>query len=281
MKIKITSDSTCDLSREQIARYDIEIMPLAVAMGGKDHKDGVDIAPADIYAHVAQGGDLPKTAANNIADYVRVFQTYTQTYDAVIHLNISSDFSSCYQNACLAAQEFENVHVVDSRNLSTGHGLLVLKAAELAESGMEAAEIAAVLRETAERVDASFILNQLEYLKMGGRCSAVTVLGANLLKLKPCIEVRDGKMGVGKKYRGAFEKCLKEYITDRLSNREDLELNRVFVTHSGISEDLIQVAVNTVRELQPFREICVTQAGCTVSSHCGPDTIGVLYIRKN
>jgi len=280
MKIKITSDSTCDLSREQIARYDIEVMPLSVAMGGNNYKDGVDIAPSDIYSHVDKGGDLPKTAANNIADYQAVFAKYLQTHDAVIHLNISSDFSSCYQNACLAAEEFENVHVIDSRNLSTGHGLLVLKAAELAESGMDAAEIADILRETAQRVDASFILNQLEYLKKGGRCSAITVLGANLLKLKPCIEVKDGKMGVGKKYRGAFEKCLKEYITDRLSDRDDLELDRVFVTHSGISEDLVKLAVNTVRELQPFKEVCITQAGCTVSSHCGPDTIGVLYIHK-
>ena len=280
MKIKITSDSTCDLSREQIARYDIEILPLAVAMGGNNYRDGVDIAPSDIYSHVDKGGDLPKTAANNIADYQAAFAKYLQTHDAVIHLNISSDFSSCYQNACLAAEEFENVHVIDSRNLSTGHGLLVLKAAELAESGMDAAEIADILRETAQRVDASFILNQLEYLKKGGRCSAITVLGANLLKLKPCIEVKDGKMGVGKKYRGAFEKCLKEYITDRLSDRDDLELDRVFVTHSGISEDLVKLAVNTVRELQPFKEVCITQAGCTVSSHCGPDTIGVLYIHK-
>ena len=280
MKIKITSDSTCDLSREQIARYDIAVMPLSVAMGGNNYRDGVDIAPSDIYGHVDKGGDLPKTAANNIADYQAAFAKYLQTHDAVIHLNISSDFSSCYQNACLAAEEFENVHVIDSRNLSTGHGLLVLKAAELAESGMDAAAIADILRETAQRVDASFILNQLEYLKKGGRCSAITVLGANLLKLKPCIEVKDGKMGVGKKYRGAFEKCLKEYITDRLSDRDDLELDRVFVTHSGISEDLVKLAVNTVRELQPFKEVCITQAGCTVSSHCGPDTIGVLYIHK-
>ncbi len=280
MKIKITSDSTCDLSREQIQQHDIHIMPLAVAMGEKNYRDGVDIEPAQIYNHVSGGGDLPKTAANNIADYQAVFAKYAAEYDAVIHLNISSDFSSCYQNACLAAEEFENVYVVDSRNLSTGHGLLVLKAAELAEAGKSGAEIADELRATAERVDASFILNQLEYLKKGGRCSALTVLGANMLKLKPCIEVKEGKMGVGKKYRGAFEKCLKEYITDRLSDREDLELDRVFVTHSGISKELVNMAVDTVRELQPFKEICITQAGCTVSSHCGPDTIGVLYIHK-
>ncbi len=280
MKIKITSDSTCDLSKEQIAQHDIHIFPLAVAMGGKDYHDGVDLAPDEIYAHVNGGGDLPKTAANNIAAYEKDFARYAKEYDAVIHLNISSDFSSCYQNACLAAEEFDNVHVVDSRNLSTGHGLLVLKAAELAESGMDAAAIAQTLRETADRVDASFILDQLEYLKKGGRCSAVAVLGANLLKLKPCIEVTDGKMGVGKKYRGAFSKCLKEYITDRIGGRKDLELDRIFVTHSGISQELLDMAVATVRELQPFKEVCVTRAGCTISSHCGPDTIGVLFIRK-
>ena len=280
MRIKITSDSTCDLSREQLLKYDIHILPLAVAMGEKNYRDGVDIEPAQIYAHVSGGGDLPKTAANNIADYQAVFAQYSAEYDAVIHLNISSDFSSCYQNACLAAEDFENVYVVDSRNLSTGHGLVVLKAAELAEAGKSGAEIAEELRAMTERVDASFILNQLEYLKKGGRCSALAVLGANMLKLKPCIEVKDGKMGVGKKYRGAFDKCLKEYITDRLGNREDLDLDRVFVTHSGISEELVKMAVETVRELQPFKEICVTQAGCTVSSHCGPDTIGVLYVRK-
>lgn len=280
MRIKITSDSTCDLSREQIEKYGIEIMPLAVAMGEKNYRDGVDIHPDEIYAHVGKGGELPKTAANNIADYAEVFGKYAKEYDAVIHLNISADFSSCYQNACLAAEDFENVYVVDSRNLSTGHGLLVLKAAELAESDMDAAAIAETLRETANRVDASFILDQLEYLKKGGRCSAVAVLGANLLKLKPCIEVKEGKMGVGKKYRGAFAKCLKDYITDRIGGRDDLELDRVFVTHSGISQELLDLAVETVKELQSFKEVCVTRAGCTVSSHCGPDTIGVLYIQK-
>lgn len=280
MKIKISSDSTCDLSPEQIARYDVEIVPLAVAMGGKDHRDGVDIRPEDIYRYVAQGGDLPKTAANNIADYQQVFRRYTKQYDAVIHLTISSEFSSCYQNACAAAEDFDNVYVVDSRSLSTGHGLLVLQAWDLAEAGKTGEEIAECLRAMTEQVEASFIVNQLDYLKMGGRCSALTALGANLLKLKPCIEVKDGKMGVGKKYRGTLEKAMREYIRDRLDQREDLNLNRIFVTHSGVAPELEKLAVNTVRELQPFREICVTRAGCTVSSHCGPDTIGVLFLRK-
>ena len=280
MRIKITSDSTCDLSPELIAKYDIYVLPLAVNIGERSCRDGVDAKPDDIYVHVSAGGNLPSTAAINPAEYEELFAGLASEYDAVIHFNISSDFSSCHQNARLAADAFDNVYVVDSRNLSTGQGLLVLRAAELAQQGMDAAAIAAQMEEDALKVDASFILDQLEYLKKGGRCSAVAVLGANLLKLKPCIEVKDGKMGVGKKYRGAFEKCLAEYVRDRIAGRDDLDLSRVFVTHSGLPEEQIAVAVDAVRELQPFRELLVTRAGCTVSSHCGPSTIGVLFVRK-
>ena len=280
MRIKLTSDSTCDLSRAQIEKHNIEILPLSVAMDGKDFLDGVDIIPRDIYSHVERGGSLPKTAAINMAQYANVWSRYSKDYDAIIHFDISAEFSCCYQNAGLAAQEFDNVYVIDSRNLSTGHGLLVLKAAELAEAGMEAAEIVRVLREAVDKVDASFILDQLEYLKKGGRCSSLAALGANLLKLKPCIEVKNGKMGVGKKYRGVYSKCLQEYIADRLNGRTDLDLRRVFITHSGIDEALIEQAVDAVKALQPFEEICVTTAGCTISSHCGPGTLGVLFMRK-
>lgn len=280
MHIKITSDSTCDLSPALLTQYEIDLVPLAVAMGGQDYHDGVDIAPADIYAHVAQGGDLPVTAAVNAAHYEEVFARYATDYDAVIHVNISADFSSCHQNAALAAQQFSNVYVVDSRNLSTGHGLVVLAAAELAAAGMDAAEIAEKLREMTSRVEASFILDQLQYLKKGGRCSSVAALGANLLKLKPCIQVREGKMTVGKKYRGAFDQCLERYIEDQLAGREDLDLGRIFVTHSGVEDHTLKTALTTVRRLQPFREVTVTTAGCTISSHCGPGTIGVLFVRK-
>ena len=157
---------------------------------------------------------------------------------------------------------------------------MVLEAVRLAESGMEPKEIVRRLNELTARVRASFILDQLEYMKKGGRCSSVAVLGANLLRLRPCIQVKDGKMGVEKKYRGSFEKCVRDYISDRLAGRSDLDLRRVFITHSGVSPEIVQMAVETVRSLQPFEEICVTRAGCTVSSHCGPGTIGVLFIRK-
>lgn len=214
MRYKITADSTCDLGRDLIERYDIGILPLYVQLGDKTYRDGIDIQPDDIYAHVAAGGGLATTAAVNLADYVRTFTELSDRYDFVIHVNISSDFSCSHQNAKLAAADLPNVYVVDSRNLSTGHGHIVLEAARMAAEGMGPEEIVRQLEALTARVDASFILEQLEYMKKSGRCSAVALLGANLLKLRPCIEVKDGKMGVAKKYRGTFAKCLEAYIAD-------------------------------------------------------------------
>ncbi len=280
MTYQILADSTCDLSPEQLERYNIRLTPLYVRLGDRDYRDGVDIHPDDIYAHVAAGGALASTAAVNMADYVRVFSEYSRRVDFVIQVCISSDFSSCYQNACLAAADYPNVYVVDSRNLSTGHGLVVLEAVRLAESGMQPEEIVAQLNEVTARVRASFILDRLDYMKKGGRCSSVAVLGANLLRLRPCIAVTDGKMGVEKKFRGSFEKCVRDYVTDRLAGRTDLDLRRVFITHSGVDDEIVRIACEMIRSLQPFEEICVTRAGCTVSSHCGPGTIGVLFIEN-
>lgn len=280
MTYQIISDSTCDLSPEQIRKYNIKLMPLYVHLGDKDYRDGVDIHPDDIYAHVAAGGDLAATAAVNLADYVQVFSEYARRVDFVLHIDISSDFSSCYQNARLAAADYDNVYVVDSRNLSTGHGLVVLEAERCAREGMEPQEIVSYLQVLTEQVDASFILSRLEYMKKGGRCSSVAVLGANLLRLRPAIEVTDGKMHVCKKYRGTFEACVKAYIADRLQGKEDLNLRRVFITHSGVPEEIIETAKEAVRQYQNFEEICVTRAGCTVSSHCGPGTIGVLFLHE-
>ena len=280
MTYQILADSTCDLSPEQLERYNIRLTPLYVRLGDRDYRDGVDIHPDDIYAHVAAGGALASTAAVNMADYVRVFSEYSRRVDFVIQVCISSDFSSCYQNACLAAADYPNVYVVDSRNLSTGHGLVVLEAVRLAEGGMPPEEIVAQLNEVTARVRASFILDRLDYMKKGGRCSSVAVLGANLLRLRPCIAVTDGKMGVEKKFRGSFEKCVRDYVTDRLAGRTDLDLRRVFITHSGVDDEIVRIARETIRSLQPFEEICVTRAGCTVSSHCGPGTIGVLFIEN-
>lgn len=280
MSIKITSDSTCDLSPELLELYDVEIIPLSVIQGGSARKDGLDITPDDIFRHVDGGGDLPSTAAISVGEYQERFSVLSAQYEAVIHINISADFSSCHQNACIAAEEFDNVYVVDSRNLSTGHGHVVVEAALAAQRGMGAVEIVDYLKDLTGRVEASFIMDRLDYMVKGGRCSAVTMLGANLLKLKPCIEVKDGKMGVVKKYRGTFEKCLREYIKDRLAGRDDLVHDRIFITYSSASEETVRMVREEIAKYAAFTQVLATRAGCTVSSHCGPNTLGILFIRS-
>jgi DegV family protein with EDD domain len=280
MKIKVTSDSTCDLSKELVEKYNIGILPLIVVKDGVEHRDGVDIVPADIFAHVAAGGDLCSTAALGVGDYEEYFKQFADDYDGVLHINIGSCFSSCHQNACIASQEFSNVKAVDSKNLSTGQGLVVLKACELAESCESLEELYDQINDFTGRVEASFLLDQLKYMAKGGRCSAATALGANLLNLKPCIEVRDGKMGVVKKYRGNYAKCLANYVKDRLTNRDDLDDWTLFVTHTPVTEECEKAVAAAVAESTPFKNTYWTEAGCTVSCHCGPATLGVLFVRK-
>ena len=280
MRIKISSDSTCDLTKELCEKYDITLMPLTVIKDGKPFADGVDITPADIFDHVAGGGGLCSTTAMNIGEYTEMFEKYSAQYDGVIHINLGSGFSSCYQNACLAAEDYENVRVIDSQNLSTGQGLVVLKACELAQSCNDLDELASQLREFTEKVEASFLLDQLTYMVKGGRCSTVAALGANLLNLKPCIEVKNGKMGVVKKYRGNYAKCLASYVKERLAERDDIDRNTLFVTHTVISDECEAAVEDAVKEYGNFENVYNTQAGCTVSCHCGPGTLGVLFVRK-
>ena len=279
MNIRISADSTCDLSAELLEKYSIAIAPLAVEMGGKDYRDGVDITPEDIFAFVGSGQGVCRTAAINTADYIEHFKKLLESADAVIHFNISSEMSSCYQNACTAAAELSNVYVIDSRNLSTGIGLLVLEAAERAAKGEDPAAIAGEMQKLTEKVESSFVIDTLFYLQKGGRCSSLVALGANLLKLKPCIEVKNGQMGVGKKYRGKLEGCVEQYVKDRLAGRSDIRRSRIFITHSGCDKALVKRVEKIVAE-QGFQEILETRAGCTVSTHCGPNTLGVLFIRQ-
>ena len=280
MKIIISSDSTCDLSPELIEAYDINIIPLSVSMDGKFYKDGLEITPLDIFRHVSSGGGMCSTAAVNVEEYIDIFTALRQKADAVIHFTISAQMSSCFQNASLAASELDQVYVIDAENLSTGIGQLVLEAAIMARQGVAAKDITDHLNQLKKKLDVSFVLDTLEYLYKGGRCSGVAALGANVLKLRPSILVRNGKMGVSKKYRGPFAKCMCEYIKDRLNAAGEVDLHRVFVTHSGLERPLVDQAVDTVRSLRQFDEVCVTRAGCTISSHCGPGCIGVLFIRK-
>lgn len=280
MNIKITSDSTCDLSKELVEKYNITITPLTIIKNGESFTDGVDITPAQIYAHVAAGGNLCSTAACNIGDYAAIFEKYAGEYDGILHVNISSEFSSSYQNACLAAEDFPNVRVVDSRNLSTGQGLVVLKACELAQTCKDMDELKEQLDIFTGKVEASFLLDRLEYMVKGGRCSSAAALGANLLNLKPCIEVKNGKMAVVKKYRGNYAKCLANYVKDRLAQREDLDRGTLFVTRTPVSDDCLNAVKDAVDQHADFKNIYWTEAGCTISCHCGPGTLGVLFVRK-
>ena len=279
-QIIISSDSTCDLSRELIDRYNIRILPMGVTLGDNSYRDGVDITPDNLYAYVEKTGQLPKTSAINMAENADYFEELTRDGSAVIHFTISASMSATYNNARMAAEDFEDVYVVDAKNLSTGSGLLVLAAAEMAQQGLEAKEIAQKVSELADYVDASFVVDNLEYLAKGGRCSAVAAFGANLLQLKPCISVKNGAMGVSKKYRGKFEKVLPTYVAEKLANGDDIDLERVFVTHAGCDPQLVESIVELVKNTLPFKEVLVTRAGCTVSSHCGANTLGVLFVRK-
>ena len=280
MNIKIISDSTCDLPKDLLAEKDITLFPLVVVKDNVSYKDGVDIFPADIFAHVAAGGALCSTSAGSVGDYEDMFASYAKDYDAVIHVSLGSGFSSSYQNACVAASEFDNVYCVDSMNLSTGQGFIVLKAKALAESGMDAKAIVDELNAMVPKVEASFLVDKLDYLAKGGRCSAVAALGANLLNLKPCIEVKNGKMGVVKKYRGNYAKCLAAYVKDRLADREDILRDTLFVTHTVISDDCHKAVMDAVASCESFKTVYETTAGCTVSCHCGPGTLGVLFVKK-
>lgn len=280
MNIRITSDSTCDLSPDYLQAHRVELLPLYTMKGGETFRDGVDIHPQDIFDHVAAGGDLCSTAANNVSDYQALFARLLPECDAIIHIDISADFSSCYQNACVAASELPNVYVVDSRNLSSGHGHIVCEAVNMAEEGkLSPQEIVDRLNELTSRVEASFLLDRLDYMVKGGRCSMVVALGANLLHLKPCIEVINGKMKVVKKYRGSYEKCILNYVKDRLQNRDGLVYERIFITHTPVADGLVDKVRAAIQECAPFTDIIETQAGCTVSCHCGPGTLGILFIR--
>ncbi len=279
MRTKVTVDSTNDLSPELLGRYGISVAPLTVNLGGRFYKDLVDVVPADIYRHVDAGGALPKTSAVNVDEYRAFFEENLREVDALVHINISGEMSACHQNAMLAAEGLP-VYPVDSRNLSTGSALLALRGCEMAESGKDAAHIAATLSEETRHVDASFLVSRLDYLRKGGRCSAIAALGANILRLRPCIEVRDGNMGVGRKYRGPFARCLEQYVHDRLSGASDIDLRRVFITHSGVPDETVEAVRTAIMKCQPFSEILVTRAGCTISSHCGEGTLGVLYMHR-
>ena len=279
MKVKIISDSTCDLSPQLIDKYDIAIVPLYVLMGDVTAKDGVDASPEDIYKYVDETGKLPSTSAPNYADFLDEFTKWREQGYEVVHFNISSDFSSSYHNACAAAAEVGGVEVVDTRNLSTGSGLVVLHGAEMAMKGASAKEIAAECSEMTDRVEASFVVDTLTYLHRGGRCGGLAALAGSVLKLHPRIHVKDGVMGAGKKYRGRYSDIIVNYAKDMEQELLKAKPDRVFVTHSTCDKQVCEKVCDYLRSLGHFKEVLETEAGGVVSSHCGPGTLGVLYIR--
>lgn len=281
MKVKIISDSTCDLSKELLEKYDISIVPLYVVMNDKTMRDGLEVTPEDIYEYVDKNGKLPSTSAANIGDYLEAFKFWREQGYEIVHFDISSDFSSTHRNACMAAEEVGGVYVVDSRNLSTGQGLAVLHGAEMAQSGKSAKDIYEECTALTSKIEASFVVDSIDYLYKGGRCSALAAFGANLLKLKPCIEVKDGKMNPGKKYRGNISRVMLNYVEERLRGRDDIDKSWIFITHTKCSKEDVEAVRKKILEICPdFKEILETTAGCTVTTHCGPNTLGILFIRK-
>ena len=281
--IVITADSTCDLPQELIDKYDIKIIPLSILLGEKVYHDGVDIKPSDIYDFVEKTGELPKTAAVTPSEYHEVFKRFADDGKKIVHIGFSSALSSSYQNACVAAEEFEQVYCVDSKNLCTAMGLLVLKACDYREKGMDAKRIVDKVNRLVPKVSTTFVLDGLEYLHKGGRCSSVAKFGANVLGIKPSIAVdtQTGRLDMAKKYRGKTELVYKQYITDRINEIKRIQPDRVVIANSGgVPVDTIAFAKGMLEGRDKFEQVILADAGCTISSHCGPKTLAIFYIKK-
>lgn len=278
-KVKIISDSTCDLSEEIIKKYDVAVLPHPILRGDELLQDNITITPDDIYAYYEQTGKLCTTSAPNSYNYTSFWEPWLSQGYEIVHFTISSDMSTAYQQAVLAAEETGHVYPVDSRTLSTGIGLLVLEACDLRDQGLPAAEIADRIRERTASCQVSFLVDMIEYLWKGGRCSSIAAFGATMLKLKPRIDVLEGQMLSTKKYRGRTARCFASYADDVLKDKDNIRRDRIFITHSGIDPEIIEIVKDKIRTHQPgIKEIYVTRAGGTISCHCGPGTLGILYM---
>ena len=276
----ICADSTCDMPRELLERYDIRIIPLSILLGEESYFDDADFSPDKIYEYVEQTGTLPKTSAPSVQQFIDFFAPAVEAGYEVVNVSISSELSATFASSRIAASDFEGVYTVDSRSLCNGLALLLLEAAKCRDEGMCAADIAARLEELVPKLDTSFVIDTLEFLWKGGRCSGVAALGANVLKLRPAIQMKDGKLDVYKKYRGNMANVYKQYAREALSGKE-IDGRHVFLADSGnVSEESVAAVTEIIREFAPDAEIHKTRAGCTVSSHCGPGTLGVIFLRK-
>lgn len=278
MKIAITADDTCDIPRNLAKEHKITLIPIVVIMGDKEYMDGINIVPQDIYDFVEKNKSLPKTSAKSSIEYKEIFENLRKEYDAVIHFALSFGVSSTGNNALQASKELDNVFVIDTKSLSSGSGLLVLSCVEKVKKGLPLETILQEINQEVDKVQASFLINKLNYLKKGGRCSAVALFGANLLGIKIKVELIDGKMQPTKKYVGKFSICLSKYLADTIKENPP-KLNRVFVTCSSAMTGIRENLIKEVKALG-FKEVIDMQAGSTICSHCGPETIGVLYMKK-
>ena len=276
----ITTDSTADLSPELRERYGISVVPLTIQLGEESYRDGENITPDDIYARYRKDGILPKTAAPSVQDFLDFFRSFTENGYDVVHFDISSELSNTFNAARLAADELSGVYPIDTRNLSTGIALLAIEAAECRDRGMSAGDIVMHFDGLIDKVATSFVLDTLEFMWKGGRCTGVTAFGANLLKIKPGLEMKNGKLQVYKKYRGSMEHVYRQYITERLSGKK-IRQGHIFLTESGeIPKETIEDLSALIRQLSGCKEVHHTIAGSTITSHCGPKTLGVLFIEE-
>lgn len=275
--VSILTDSCCDLSPDLINKHNIEVIPLHVSLGDQSYRDGVEITRDDLFTYVKDTGELPKTSAVSLAE----MKSFFSGFDEMIFIGIGSKLSATLQSAILAKEEIPRklIYPIDSQNLSSGIGLLVLKAAELRDAGMSADAIVKEIGETVPKVRTSFVIDTLEYLYKGGRCSALSNFIGSMLKIRPVIAVRNGSLGVKDKISGSRKKALDSLLVDFKKDLPHIDLHRVFVTHTGCDDDAEYLKLG-LQNLAPIEEIAITYAGATISSHCGPNTIGILYIQK-
>lgn len=280
-QVKIFADSTCDLPPNWIKAHDIGIIPLYVTFGDQNYRDGVDLTTPELYAKVEQTGSLPKTAAPSPSDFIAAFTPFVEEGRDIVYISLSSELSSTYQNALIAGEEFPEgrITVVDSRNLTTGIGLLVMKAVAAAVQGKSAREIAGIVETVKPLVETEFVIDSLEYLYKGGRCSGMQNLMSSLLKIRPVIKVIDGKMTPAYKVRGKREKALEQMVNNALDKKDEMDNDLIFVTHSMAAEDA-EAIKRLLEQKTGAREVALSDAGCVISSHCGAKTIGIIYSKK-
>ena len=282
-RIAISADSTCDIGPELQERYSVHLIPYGIISEGKFYHDSIDIFPEDIFNVYWDNGHLPQTSAINPAEYREYFDKVLEDYDEVVHITLGGAITSSAKNAAMVAEEDPRVHVVDSRTLSTATGLLVIRGAEMIEAGATADEVEDALNELAGHAHASFILDTLDFMKAGGRCSGVAAFVASAISMKPCIEVdnMDGSMAAGKKYRGKLKSVIAKYVRERLAKYDDIITDHVFITHSTIDQECCDVAREIVEEVLHPKHIYDTDASVTISCHCGPGTLGVLFLTES